>query len=70
MVKKWQLTINFEKSHVVHFGKKIYFLIIALIILPFKLAFVKKNFGVLFDSNFSFRKHIFQCVSKARECAI
>ena len=31
--KKWQLNINFEKCQIIHFGKKIYILIIALIIL-------------------------------------
>ena len=30
--KKWQLNINFDKCHVIHIGKKIYILIIALII--------------------------------------
>ena len=59
MVKKWQLNINFEKCHVIHFGKQIYILIIALI------SNCEKILVVLFDSNLSFREHIFQCVSKA-----
>ena len=70
MVKKWQLNINFEKCHIVHFGKKIYVLSIALIILLFILAFLKKFF-VYYLTQICLSGSIYVNVSaKASRCAI
>ena len=65
MVEKWQLNINFDKCHVIHIGKKNLHFDYCFDNIAIHVSMCKKILGVLFDSNLSFREHIFQCVSKA-----
>ena len=63
--KKWQLNINFDKCHVIHIGKKNLHFDYCFNNIAIHVSMSEKILGVLFDSNLSFREHIFQCVSKA-----
>ena len=63
--KKWQLNINFDKCHVIHIGKKNLNFDYCFNNIAIHVSMCEQILGVLFDSNLSFREHIFQCVSKA-----
>ena len=62
--KKWQLNINFEKCHVVHFDIKNLRFEYCFNNIAIHINICEKILGLLFDSNLFFREHVFQCVSK------
>ena len=64
---KWQLKINYQKCHIIHFGYKN---------LNFNYYFdnnilttnhCEKILGVIIDNKLSFKEHIYDCVNRANK---
>ena len=62
---KWQLSINFNKCSVLHFGYNNNNFTYKLKELEVKTCQSEKILGVTIDSDLTFHEHIYQCVNKA-----
>ena len=62
---KWQLKINYQKCHIIHFGYKNlnfnYYFDNNII----TISHSEKILGVIIDNKLSFKEHIYDCVNKA-----